>query len=86
MTDDIVKMIDKRVERRIKDNDELCDCEVCTEIVEEPTGKDKENTEAESSVSKTKTRKRKSKKVEEKTEEPSEETQKTDTSENPSDD
>lgn len=84
MTDDIVKMIDERVERRIKDNDELCDCEVCTEVVEEPTGKDKENTETESSVSKT--RKRKSKKVEEKTEEPSEETQKTDTSKNTSND
>ena len=86
MTDDIVKMIDERVERRIKDNGELCDCEVCTEVVEEPTGKDKENTEAESSVSKTKTRKRKSKKVEEKTEEPSEETHKSDISKNTSND
>lgn len=84
MTDDIVKMIDERVERRIKDNDELCDCEVCTEVVEEPTGKDKENTETESSVSKT--RKRKSKKVEEKTEEPSEETHKSDISKNTSND
>ena len=86
MTDDIVKMIDERVERRIKDNGELCDCEVCTEVVEEPTGKDKENTEAESSVSKTKTRKRKSKKVEEKTEESSEETHKFDISKNTSND
>ena len=84
MTDDIVKMIDERVERRIKDNDELCECEVCTEVVEEPTGKDKENTETESSVSKT--RKRKSKKVEEKTEEPSEETHKSDISKNTSND
>ena len=86
MTDDIVKMIDERVERRIKDNGELCDCEVCTEVVEEPTGKDKENAETESSVSKTKTRKRKSKKVEEKTEEPSEETHKSDISKNTSND
>lgn len=39
MTDEIIKMIDERVERRIKDNDELCGCEVCTEAVEEPSGK-----------------------------------------------
>lgn len=39
MTDDIIKMIDERVENRIKDNDELCGCEVCTEAVEEPSGK-----------------------------------------------
>lgn len=82
MTDDIVKMIDERVERRIKDNDELCDCEVCTEVVEEPTGKPVE----EKPAATRKTRAKKSKKVEEKTEEPSEETQKTDTSENTSDD
>ena len=63
MTDDIVKMIDERVERRIKDNDELCDCEVCTEVVEEPTGKTvEENTPADTK----KTRAKKSKKVEEK--------------------
>lgn len=31
MTDEIAEMIDKRVESRIKDNEELCDCEVCTE-------------------------------------------------------
>jgi hypothetical protein len=87
MTDDIVKMIDERVERRIKDNDELCDCEVCTEVVEEPTGKTVEEKPAEDSpVTTRKTKAKKSKKVEEKTEEPSEETQKTDTSENPSDD
>ena len=87
MTDDIVKMIDERVERRIKDNDELCDCEVCTEVVEEPTGKTVEEKPAEESpVSTKKTRVKKSKKVEEKTKEPSEETQKIDTSENPSDD
>lgn len=87
MTDDIVKMIDERVERRIKDNDELCDCEVCTEVVEEPTGKTVEEKPAEESPAATKkTRAKKSKKVEEKTKEPSEETQKIDTSENTSDD
>lgn len=87
MTDDIVKMIDERVERRIKNNDELCDCEVCTEVVEEPTGKNVEEKPAEDSPADTKkTRAKKAKKVEQKTEAPSEETQKTDTSENPSDD
>lgn len=87
MTDDIVKMIDERVEHRIKDNDELCDCEVCTEVVEEPTGKNVEEKPAEESPADTKkTRAKKAKKVEQKTEAPSEETQKTDTSENPSDD
>lgn len=67
MTDDIVKMIDERVERRIKDNGELCDCEVCTEAVEEPTGKTVEEKSAEDSPADTKkTRAKKSKKVEEK--------------------
>lgn len=87
MTDDIVKMIDERVERRIKDNDELCDCEVCTEVVEEPTGKNVEERPNKDSPADTKkTRSKKTKKVEEKTKAPSEETQKIDTSENPSDD
>ena len=67
MTDDIVKMIDERVERRIKDNDELCDCAVCTEVVEEPTGKTFEEKTVEDSPADTKkTRAKKSKKVEEK--------------------
>lgn len=67
MTDDIVKMIDERVERRIKDNDELCDCAVCTEVVEEPTGKTVEEKAVEDSPADTKkTRAKKSKKVEEK--------------------
>lgn len=87
MTDDIVKMIDERVERRIKDNGELCDCEVCTEVVEEPTGKNVEERPNKDSPADTKkTRSKKTKKVEEKTKAPSEETQKIDTSENPSDD
>ena len=80
MTDDIVKIIDERVARRIKENDELCDCEVCTEVVEEPTGK--EVPEETPATKKTK----KAKKVEEKTEEPSEEKEKSDTSETPSGD
>ena len=67
MTDDIVKMIDERVERRIKDNGELCDCEVCTEVVEEPTGKAVEEKPAKDSPADTKkTRTNRSKKVEEK--------------------
>lgn len=67
MTDDIVKMIDERVERRIKDNGELCDCAVCTEVVEEPTVKTVEEKLTEESPADTKkTRAKKSKKVEEK--------------------
>ena len=67
MTDEIIKMIDERVERRIKDNDELRDCDVCTEVVEEHTGKTVEEKSAEDSPADTKkTRAKKSKKVEEK--------------------
>lgn len=39
MTDEIAKEIDARVEKRIKDNEELCDCEACTEVEEEPKAK-----------------------------------------------
>lgn len=67
MTDEIIKMIDERVERRIKDNDELRDCDVCTEVVEEHTSKTVEEKSAEDSPADTKkTRAKKSKKVEEK--------------------
>lgn len=34
MTDEIANIIDKRVESRIKDNEELDDCEICTEASE----------------------------------------------------